>query len=361
MHLKLRGPDYKDKDPESSLADFKKRIAAYESAYVPLGKYEETHNMPFIKMIDVGRMFITHKVDGFLALSISAYLHRFNLSPRQIWVTRHGQSEDNLLNRIGGDSHITEDGEDFGTALYNLVTKKRLEWEIDQETRAKNANHLPLMPGDRTPPYPDLLSDLEEKKFCVWTSTLHRSIETALPFEDVSEKPDFNVKQWEALKELNAGAFDGLTYEQIRDTHPEEFAKRKADKFNYKYPGSNGEGYLQVIDRMKEVIKELERVKDHILIIGHRSVCRVMMAYLMNLPQSDVAGLDMPLGMVISVEPKPYGMEVHAYKYNETTAEFDEVENYDPRKQALDDGPECKPRQPINGACGTVNFSACSF
>jgi hypothetical protein len=37
-------------------------------------------------------------------------------------------------------------------------------------------------------------------------------------------------------------------------------------------------------------------------------------------------------------------MECHAYKYNEDTAEFDEVNDYNPRKQVLDDGPECKPR-----------------
>jgi 6-phosphofructo-2-kinase len=51
MRLKLQGPDYKDKDPESSLADFKKRVAAYESAYVPLGDEEEKMRMQFIQVI----------------------------------------------------------------------------------------------------------------------------------------------------------------------------------------------------------------------------------------------------------------------------------------------------------------------
>ena len=50
MRLKLSGPDYKDKDPEKSLADFKKRVAAYESAYVPLGDYEEEQHMQYIKV-----------------------------------------------------------------------------------------------------------------------------------------------------------------------------------------------------------------------------------------------------------------------------------------------------------------------
>lgn len=50
MRLKLSGPDYKDKDPVQSLLDFKKRVQAYESAYVPLGDYEESHDMQYIKV-----------------------------------------------------------------------------------------------------------------------------------------------------------------------------------------------------------------------------------------------------------------------------------------------------------------------
>lgn len=50
MRLKLSGPDYKDKDPVKSLADFKERVKAYESAYIPLGDYEEEHGMQYIKV-----------------------------------------------------------------------------------------------------------------------------------------------------------------------------------------------------------------------------------------------------------------------------------------------------------------------
>lgn len=50
MRLKLSGPDYKDKDPEKSLADFKKRVKAYETAYVALGDYEEENDIPFIQV-----------------------------------------------------------------------------------------------------------------------------------------------------------------------------------------------------------------------------------------------------------------------------------------------------------------------
>lgn len=52
MRLKLSGPDYKDKDPLKSLEDFRKRVAAYESAYEPLGDYEENEDMQYIKVRD---------------------------------------------------------------------------------------------------------------------------------------------------------------------------------------------------------------------------------------------------------------------------------------------------------------------
>ena len=51
MRLKLSGPDYKDQDPVVALADFKKRVSMYESAYVPLGEYEEANDMPYVQVL----------------------------------------------------------------------------------------------------------------------------------------------------------------------------------------------------------------------------------------------------------------------------------------------------------------------
>ena len=331
MHLKLRGPDYRTKDPESSLADFRKRVQAYESAYIPLGDYEEQNNMQYIKLIDVGRKVVHFQLKGFLACGIASYLSTFNLSPRQIWITRHGQSEDNVAGKIGGDSDLTEQGQHYGTALYNFISTKRAEWESDQKERALENLTLPLQPGDQTPPYPELLGDLDEKNFCVWTSMLKRSIQTAFEFD---EDENYDVKNWEMLNELDAGDFEGLTYEQIQTTHPEQFALRKENKLEYIYPGVGGEGYLQVISRLRDMVREIERIKDHVLIIGHRSVCRVLMAYFRDLPRDEVATLDVPLGMVFSIEPKPYGVEFHAYKYNEANNHtFEEQIDYKLQKE----------------------------
>ncbi|KAF7923126.1 uncharacterized protein EAE98_007831 [Botrytis deweyae] len=331
MRLKLRGPDYKDKDPESSLRDFKLRVAAYESAYVPLGKYEEDNHMQYIKMIDVGRKVIHYQLKGFLTGGIASYLSTFNLSPRQIWITRHGKSNDNKVGKLGGDSDLTEEGQQYARVLHNFITNSRRQWLFEQQQSAiESAKYPPGGEAVRTPPYPDIMGELDEKNFCVWTSMLKRSIQTAENFE---MDEDYDVKNWEMLNELNAGAFEGLTYKEIEQRFPDEYEKRAKDKLHYIYPGVGGEGYLQVISRLRDMVRELERITDHVLIIGHRSVARVLMAYFMDLTRDDIADLDVPLGMLYAIEPKPYGIEFHAYRYNEQQQWFDELPNYKPRKE----------------------------
>lgn len=328
MRLKLSGPDYKDKDPVKSLEDFKERVKAYESAYVPLGDYEEEHEMQYIKMTDVGKKLTHFGLGGFLSSGIVHYLSSFNLSPRQIWLTRHGQSIDNQLGKIGGNSELTSRGHFYSLSLYRFITHKRREWLVEQKDKIARSSFPPL-PGDRSPPYPDLNRELDEKNFCVWTSMLTRTIQTAEHFE---ADEDYDVKNWEMLNELNSGKFEGLTYEEIAREHADEYTKRQMDKLQYVYPGVGGEGYLQIISRLRDMVREMERIKDHVLIIGHRSVCRVLMAYFMDLTRDDIADLDMPLGMLYAIEPKPYGIEFHAYKYNEAKGWFDEISDYKPTK-----------------------------
>ena len=38
------------------------------------------------------------------------------------------------------------------------------------------------------------------------------------------------------LDEIHAGSFDGMTYDEVAEMHPEEFKARSSDKLNYRYP-----------------------------------------------------------------------------------------------------------------------------
>ena len=92
-------------------------------------------------------------------------------------------------------------------------------------------------------------------------------------------------------------------YDEIKQKYPEEYAARRANKLAFRYPGPGGESYMDVIHRMKELIVEVERMTDHVILVGHRVVARVLLAYFMGLDRNKVADLDIPLGMLYVLEP----------------------------------------------------------
>lgn len=86
-----------------------------------MGDYEEKHNIQYIKMVDVGRKVVAHQIRGFLAGQTVYYLLNFNLAPRQIWITRHGESEDNVAGKIGGDAPLSPNGQRMAKALAKFI------------------------------------------------------------------------------------------------------------------------------------------------------------------------------------------------------------------------------------------------
>ncbi|KAI9819790.1 MAG: hypothetical protein M1832_003865 [Thelocarpon impressellum] len=327
MRLKLSGPDYKDQDPRVALEDFRRRVAIYERNYIPLGDFEEHNNMQYVQMIDVGRKIVSHQIKGFLAAQTVYYLVNFNLSPRQIWITRHGESLDNVNGKIGGNSGLSEAGRKYAKALTRFIDHERKEWATRQQDKVAST-HFPPQPGDTTPPNPEYTTsgsgDAAAKNFCIWTSMLRRSIETAEYFDE----EDYDVKQMKMLDELNAGDMEGMTYEEIRSKHADEYELRRSDKLHYRYPGAGGEGYLDIINRLRAVIVEVERMTDHVLLVGHRSVARVLLAYFVGLKREDVADLDVPLGTLYMLEPKPYGVDFKAFRYEPKDDWFHYVPDY---------------------------------
>ena len=301
MRLKLSGPDYRDKDPEWALQDFKKRVERYESQYVELGDYEEEHGLPYCSMVDVGRKMVSHQVHGFLSIQTVTYLMNFNLAPRQIWLTRHGESMDNVNGKIGGDSDLSPQGLKYAVALEKFISKEKLLWE-QRQTKKLQTTHFPPRPGDTTPPNPEYTGQTgapDQRNFCVWTSMLRRSIQTAAHFNE----EDYDLKQMRMLDELNAGNMEGMTYKEIEAQFPTDFELRMRDKLHYRYPGPGGEGYLDIINRLSKVILEVERMTDHVLIVGHRSITRVLLAYFQGLKQEEISSLWVPLGVLYMLEP----------------------------------------------------------
>jgi 6-phosphofructo-2-kinase len=300
--LKLSGPDYKDKDPQSALADFRRRILLYEKSYVPLGPFEEKHSIPYLKLIDVGRKVIAYEINGFLSTQIVEYLMNFNLSERQIWITRNGESLDDAAGKIGRNSPLTHSGARFAAALTRFIETQQHAWE--GRRHPDKPSSLLRTPQSGTPENcmgQHLLTDGPTKApgVRVWTSMMTQAMQTAQFFDETR----YEVKHLKMLDDLHAGKMEGLTFAEIQATYAEEMASRRKSKLHYRWPGPGGEGYVDVINRLRPVIIELERMRDPVLIITHRAVARVLLAYFRTLSRESLADINVPLGAIYSVEP----------------------------------------------------------
>ncbi|KAI0646743.1 bifunctional 6-phosphofructo-2-kinase/fructose-2,6-bisphosphate 2-phosphatase [Trametes meyenii] len=257
-------PDYKDMSREEAKADFERRIREYEAVYETI---TEPH-LSYLRIKNVGSQVTLCHIHGYLQSRIAFYLMNLHLKPRSIFFSRHGESQYNVEGKIGGDSPLSERGMRYARALPALITD--------------NIGDAPLT---------------------VWTSTLQRTIQTAqdLPYTKLT---------WKSLDELDAGVCDGMTYEEIEQAYPDDFANRDEDKFNYRYRG--GESYRDVVVRLEPVIMELER-QENILIIGHQAILRCLYAYFHDLPQADLPYIKIPLHTVIKLTPKAYGCDEERY------------------------------------------------
>jgi broad specificity phosphatase PhoE len=270
---KLFSPDYAGIPADEAVHDFRLRIAHYERVYEPVGDLEGS----FIKIVDVGKTVIAHRIEGYLPARLVFFLLNVHIEPRSIWLTRHGESEYNVEGRIGGDPPLSTRGVVYAEHLAEGMRE-----------RARGAG------------------------YAVWTSTLRRTTETA-------DRLGLSTRPWRALDEIDSGLCDGMTYFEIAQTMPSEAAGRAADKFRYRYP--RGESYQDVIQRLEPVIFELERERAPVLIIGHQAVLRALYAYLMDQPPDACPKIPLPLHTLIELTPTAYGCDERRFELEPALAD----------------------------------------
>lgn len=163
-----------------------------------------------------------------------------------IYLTRHGESEYNILKKIGGNSKLTERGLQYSKILY----------EYFQDT------------------------DIE-----VSTSNLNRTSQTAQYFQVSKAYPELN--------EINSGICDSKTYNEIKSLYPEEYEKRSKNKYYYRYP--SGESYEDIKNRVAPLMEQILTSNEIHLIICHQAVLRVLYSLFIETPEEEIPYLEIPL------------------------------------------------------------------
>ena len=269
--MKAYSKDYLEKGIDYTINDFNQRMLYYKEVYQEFttDEIKGLDNYSYLKISNINELFTIYNVCGFLLSNVISFLLNLNIHRNIIYLTRHGQSEYNILDKIGGNPGITNMGKKYSKELYKYI------------------------------------DDLELNHLIIYISTLKRTKETIEPFIENKYSPIIELK---CLDEIDAGIYDSLTYSEIKLKYPEEYKHRKNDKLNYRYP--RGESYKDLIIRAQKIIYDIENCDKPILIVAHQAVLRVIYSYFMNIDNISMTGLEVPLNTVIKLTP-------HSYQYNE--------------------------------------------
>jgi broad specificity phosphatase PhoE len=246
-----------DKDQKTAKEDFLKRMGYYADVYEEIGPEHSS-----IKVYNFGEKIEKKFFDENRILTdIASFVGSVNLTKKNVYLSRHGETFFNEQDRIGGDSELTDKG-------------------------VKSAEKMADYFSGR-----DLI---------IFTSAKIRTIQTGSFFaQDKISRVD--------LDEINSGICDSMTYEEISDRYPDISSARSLDKFNFCYP--DGESYQDLIHRVRRVVADIESQKKDILIVAHRAVNRCILSYFVPTEFRDVPYIDMPLDTVFKISPKNFEYE----------------------------------------------------
>lgn len=291
----MRNADYTDWDPEVALKDFSLRLAQYEKLYETIEETEGNGDTSFMKILNCGEKMVQWKCEGYLVSKVAGYMLNLHTEPRIVYLTRHGLCGDNVEEKLGGDSRLTQDGIDFARRLRDFM-RMQLGWSTDS-------------------PDTQLASDAggDRRGWLLVTSQLQRSRQTARPLlEDSSFVARSGMRRVHTalLNEIRAGIYEGYTAKSFALKAPEEHKARMKDKLRYRYP--RGESYLDLVQRVRPVLMEIEGEKRPALVIAHQAVLRTIIAFFQGTPLEEMTRLPIPLHTVIKLSISPHGCEVES-------------------------------------------------
>ncbi|KYQ54721.1 6-phosphofructo-2-kinase/fructose-2,6-biphosphatase [Trachymyrmex zeteki] len=256
--------DYTGVDTALAAEDLRSKIVFYTGMYEPMN--DRTY--PRIK-INIATMDIeTCKVSGHIETSVLGYLGDISLKPHTLYFSRHGESEYNVVGKIGGDAVLSTRGERYAQALSNKFNAMRI-------------------------------SDLR-----ILTSRLRRTIATVRGIEAPRE-------HIAALNELHAGVCEGLSYEEMQERYPQEFAWRDQDKLRYRYPW--GESYIDAMLRVEPVIAELQ-CSNNVLVVSHQAILRCIIGFFLDKKPEELPYMEVPLHTIIRITSQGYNYKLEFFK-----------------------------------------------
>lgn len=230
---KIKLPEFASLTQQEALDSFHRRLAYYESVYVPLSQEH-----CWMRVDSVSNTILAEAPSN--ALPYYAAIRDIVVSQwvQHLYLVRHMETSYNLENRLGGDPPLTEKG--FQMA-------------------ARMAEHF----AGKDIPY-------------IFTSTKLRSAQTARLL--LQERPGTVCMEMKEFDEINAGVCEGMSYSEVRDRMPLEYQARAKNKYNYVYP--RGESYAILKERVAQGLRRALFLAGEgtMMIVGHQAINRTILS-----------------------------------------------------------------------------------
>ena len=118
----------------------------------------------------------------------------------------------------------------------------------------------------------------------VFCSDLERSFDTA---QIIAKPHQVSCVQRRDLREISLGRWEGMSFDEVRRLHPDEFHARGCDIVRYRPP--QGESFLDCSVRVIPAFHEiLNSTLGNILIVGHAGVNRIILSHALRRPLEDL-------------------------------------------------------------------------
>lgn len=260
----VNSPDYENWNQNDALSNFQSRIKENEKSYQTLDS--KNSNLTFIQSYNFGQKILINDLKhDFLTTKIIFYLLNAKIKSHSIYFARCSLNKLNFKD----DPPMNENGRKYITKIFNSLS-----------------SHFPngKIPED----------------LVVWTSTRLRTIQSSQIFKDVG----CNVKHRPELTQLNPGAAEGLTNEELNSKFHEEYLKHTADPYHHRYP--RAESYHDLALKIEPLILEIEKLSDDILIIADETIIRIFYGYLMASNAIDIPLIEFPQNEIIKITYNTY-------------------------------------------------------
>lgn len=140
----------------------------------------------------------------------------------------------------------------------------------------------------------------------VFCSDLKRSVRTA---QIIAKPHHISCIPRRELREISLGRWEGLTFDEVRRRHPEEFHARGLDIVHFR--PDEGESFLDCTFRVIPAFYEtLTSTRGNILIVGHAGVNRIILSQALGRSLADLFEIDQEYGCLNILAHRHSALEV---------------------------------------------------